>query len=38
MKAMFQLCKELEYLNLSNFNTENVNDMSCMFALCNKKN
>ena len=36
MKAMFQLCNELEYLDLSNFNTSNVNDMVCMFYGCNK--
>ena len=33
---MFKQCKELEYLNLSNFNTSNVNDMQCMFYNCNK--
>ena len=27
MKAMFQLCSEIEYLDLSNFNTENVTDI-----------
>ena len=32
MKGMFQDCEEIEYLDLSNFDTSNVNDMSCMFA------
>ena len=36
MIAMFQLCNELEYIDLSNFNTENVTDMGWMFAECNK--
>ena len=27
MSAMFQLCNELEYLNLSNFDTSNVTDI-----------
>ena len=36
MKAMFQSCKKLEYLDLSNFNTSNVKDMSRMFNRCNK--
>ena len=36
MTTMFQLCKELEYLDFSNFNTENVIDMSYMFYDCNK--
>ena len=36
MQAMFQLCKELEYLDLSNFDTSNVNDMEGMFNKCNK--
>ena len=31
MSRMFKECKELEYLDLSNFNTENVTDMSFMF-------
>ena len=34
MKEMFQNCIELEYLDLSNFNTINVTDMSGMFNLC----
>ena len=33
---MFCLCKEIEYLDLSYFNTSNVKDMSLMFADCNK--
>ena len=36
MCAMFQECNELEYLDLSNFNTSNITDMTCMFNLCNK--
>ena len=36
MNSMFNLCKELEYLDLSNFNTSKVNDMGWMFAGCNK--
>ena len=36
MVGMFQGCKELEYLDLSNFKTENVIDMSYMFNECNK--
>ena len=36
MKAMFQLCSEIEYLDLSNFNTENATDMSGMFNQCTK--
>ena len=36
MKAMFQLCGELEYLDLSNYNTANVSDMQYMFYKCNK--
>ena len=34
MKAMFQLC--IKYLDLTNFNTSNVTDMSFMFCDCNK--
>ena len=34
MKGMFQDCHKLEYLNLSNFNTNNVTDMSYMFNYC----
>ena len=36
MQQMFDQCSELESLNLSNFNTSNVNDMSWMFCDCNK--
>ena len=36
MKAMFCKCKELEYLDISNFNTSNVTDVSGMFSGCNK--
>ena len=36
MKGMFQLCNELEYLDLSNWNTENVTNMEYMFSQCNK--
>ena len=33
---MFQQCNVIEYLDLSNFNTSNVTDMSYMFNNCNK--
>ena len=33
---MFPGCKELEYLDLSNFNTANVANMSFIFNKCNK--
>ena len=36
MRTMFQACNELIYLDLSNFNTEKVTDMSYMFSNCNK--
>ena len=36
MRGMFQLCNEIEELNLSNFNTSKVTDMECMFNECNK--
>ena len=36
MNSMFQRCEELEYLDLSNFNTSYVTDMSYMFHKCNK--
>ena len=36
MNTMFQLCKELEYLDLSNFDTSKVTDMSWMFNNCHK--
>ena len=35
MKAMFQECSELEYLDLSIFNTSKVTNMSYMFNKCN---
>ena len=36
MQLMFQECYELESLDLSNFNTSNVTNMSLMFYKCNK--
>jgi len=36
MRAMFDNCKEIEYLDLSNFNTIQVTDMEYMFNECNK--
>jgi len=36
MNSMFQQCIELEYLDLSNFNTANVTDMKMMFNECHK--
>ena len=36
MGSMFQMCKELEYLDLSNFNTSNVITMGDMFNKCHK--
>jgi len=33
---MFNNCSELEYLDLSNWNTSNVRNMSFMFNQCNK--
>ena len=33
---MFQYCYELEHLDLFNFNTSNVTNMSCMFNECHK--
>ena len=36
MTGMFQGCIELEYLDLSNFNTTNVTDMGWMFYECHK--
>ena len=36
MRRMFSKCKDLEYLDLSNFNSENATDMSYMFNECNK--
>ena len=34
MSEMFVGCSSLKKLNLTNFNTNNVTDMSGMFALC----
>ena len=34
MSSMFDLCSSLKELNLSNFNTNNVADMSYMFYEC----
>ena len=34
MSSMFVGCKSLTNLNLSNFNTQNVTDMSFMFVGC----
>ena len=36
MANMFQGCKELEFLDLSNFNTINVANMRMMFNQCFK--
>ena len=36
MIGMFKSCGELEYLNLSNFESVNVKDMSFMFNGCKK--
>ena len=36
LKAIFNLCKELEYLDLSHFNTSKVNHMESMFSECYK--
>ena len=36
MQAMFQNCYELEYLDLSNFDTSNTSNFSYMFNQCNK--
>ena len=36
MTGIFQNCKELEYLDLSSFNTSNVTNMSYMFNGCHK--
>ena len=32
--ASFQGCRELEYLDLTNFDTSKVIDMSCLFSQC----
>ena len=34
MRAMFQLCNELKYLDLTNFNTAVVTDMDNLFSGC----
>ena len=34
MSGMFYNCSSLTSLNLSNFNTNNVNNMSGMFSCC----
>ena len=36
MEGMFQLCNELESLDLSNFDTSNVENMQLMFSQCSK--
>ena len=36
MHGMFQQCYELEFIDLSNFNTSNVTNMECLFNGCNK--
>ena len=36
MNSMFQQCNELEYLDLSNFDTSNVTKMNHMFNKCHK--
>ena len=36
MSGMFQNCNELEYLDLSNFNTSKVNNIKIMFSECKK--
>ena len=36
MSGMFQACYMIEYLDLSNFNTSNVTNMSLMFGGCYK--
>ena len=36
MEWMFGYCKNLKYLDLSNFDTSNVIDMNLMFSECNK--
>ena len=35
MRSMFYNCNSLTSLDLSNFNTQNVTDMSYMFSNCN---
>ena len=36
MRGMFQSCYELEYLDLTNFNTSNVINMELIFNDCRK--
>ena len=36
MRGMFELCKNLEELYLSNFDSSNVTDMAGMFLACHK--
>ena len=36
INGIFNKCFELEYLDLSNFNTDNITDMAFMFSECNK--
>ena len=36
MRNMFEGCFELEYLDLTNFNTSNATNLSCMFRYCKK--
>ena len=36
MQSMFEECNELEYLDLSNFDTSNVTKMNHMFNKCHK--
>ena len=35
-RECFKQCNEIEYINISNFNTSNVTDMFCMFNKCHK--
>ena len=36
MRSIFNLCKELEFIDLTNFNTSKVIEMSWMFSECYK--
>ena len=36
MRSVFYNCSSLTSLNLSNFNTNNVTDMYCMFSYVNR--
>ena len=38
MKSLFYDCISLKSINLSNFQTPNVTDMSCMFYNCSSLN